>query len=1531
MLSIGRIFAGDGWRYLWEQVGTGRDDYYLADVARGERPGAWTGSAAGSELGLAGEVTKEQMHRLFGLLVHPTEPVGLGRPPRIYRSLEQRLAAAGDAHHEHQAELWMGRAVELAESRAPAEQIDVEHRAHLARAAESWAEREAAIRRGGDRQAVAGFDLTFSPPKSVSVLWAAADAKGRKLIWRAHHEGVQAALAYLEREAAWSRAGYNGIRQIDTSGWVIAGFDHRMSRAGDVQIHTHCAVLNRVRCADGEWRSADSRALYRAAASAGAIYDRVREAALERDLGVSHEVRKPGGPREIAGVDEQTCRLFSTRRTQIEGRLAELVDAYRGAHPGVEPSAWTISRLGQWATLQTRQAKERHESTAAALSRWEAESRAQLGRSLRHVWERAVPRDRLAHGRVRRSSGHVGCGDDQLIAAAVAAVDAERSTWTRFDLARRLTNSLPLDAGMDAGCIQRRVDRLVGYALGEGVERFGIVDLSTPPVFDTPAELVRSTDATSSYLEHGAIRYTTKTGLAQEDAVLAAAGSGDGPTVDADLTEPVINQAGLGADQTEAVRRLAASGRRIEALIGPAGTGKTTTMAALAEAWRASGRAVIGLAVSETATRVLSREAAIRAVNTAKLLHEHNHREADVRQQQWWRSAYAIPAGSLVILDEASMASRSQVDQLARICAASRSKLVLVGDHEQLASPAAGGLLRLVVDRAGAVELAEIHRFNHPWEQPASLGLRAANPDVLSEYDLRGRIHAGSETDMEDAAFAAALADRARGVRTLLLADTNQTAARLAARFRAELVAAGVVDDSRTVELADGNRAGRGDRIVTRHNNRANRSAAGAFVANRDTWQITEILGTRAVRVCRVDPDTDQPLGGDTTVLEGTYVAEQVQLAYAGTVHAAQGATGATTHAIVSANTSRAGLYVALTRGRDENHAYVICSRPEGADRDGPTQHPQAILAAIIERDDDPTDHAARAVQTEQAEAARSLATLFPIWQDLISIAGRARSAQAITGALGAHLAEPVLSSPAWPTLAARLRTLDAAGMNSAALLAAVAHARPLDDADDPAAVLHWRLAGAEHNARLVLDDTFAQLSANTTEGDLGRAIHQVAAAMDARINQLGHHIQTTRPAWAAQLGPLPDNADKRVDWRRRAGIVAGYQQAFNIETDGTDPIGDRPGPMRPDAHSWWQRAAAALERTEPATLARLPDEHLEAIIDQARQAETAAPPPIAEGLHQAHVQLRQARTAEGLARQTGDHTTADTAAEQVRRLAEAVLQAEDHHRRRQQWRTHHARLLDQAEAARTELDLRAAGRAATRHADIGLDGLHRQAAHAKTRLDSMEETLQHLETLDRRYARRLARLNTQIADLTASRPATTSAHARINNEQHVAGRIDQLQQLLAKRRPLTGIMRADQRAAHREELHQLRDTHPQLVAPDRRQQHWQQILRQAETQDARHIDALHGQLDQVQARRQENTQIIEACQAERHNRANLYHHLNDAIATRNHVAGQHPGHPAKPPETTGAIQPNPHLCREPELAPPDIEPPAPSGPSITP
>ena len=419
MLSIGRIFAGNGWRYLWDQVAGDAGDYYLVDVGRGEAPGRWGGSAAEPALGLVGRVSEEHMRNTFGRLAHPVTGELLGRPPLTFRSVEDRLIAARAVHDRNETGGWAQRELALLDGGASRKRIDTELAAFRARAAEAWAAREAAIRRGGQRRAVAGFDLTFSAPKSVSVLWAAAPAWGRQKIWDAHHEGVAAAMRFIEREAALSRTGYTGVRQVETTGLITASFDHRTSRAGDVHIHTHTATLNRVRCGDGRWRALDGRALYRVAAAARAIYERVREAALERDVGVRHELDPVSGAQEIVGVDPELRRLFSTRRVQIEGRLGELVTQWRTEH-GTNPSEWMATRMAEWARLETRAPKGPAETTADALARWDAQARAELGRSLASVWDTATAVPVVDAGERP--------GDDDVLAAAVRAVDHTKAT-----------------------------------------------------------------------------------------------------------------------------------------------------------------------------------------------------------------------------------------------------------------------------------------------------------------------------------------------------------------------------------------------------------------------------------------------------------------------------------------------------------------------------------------------------------------------------------------------------------------------------------------------------------------------------------------------------------------------------------------------------------------------------------------------------------------------------------------------------------------------------------------------------------------------------------------------------------------------------------------------------------------------------------------------------------------------------------------------------------------------------------------------
>ena len=444
---------------------------------------------------------------------------------------------------------------------------------------------------------------------------------------------------------------------------------------------------------------------------------------------------------------------------------------------------------------------------------------------------------------------------------------------------------------------------------------------------------------------------------------------------------------------------------------------------------------------------------------------------------------------------------------------------------------------------------------------------------------------------------AAALADRSAGRSVYLLAETNESAARMAGRYRDHLVGHGIVDDTVTVALGDGNRAGAGDLVVTRRNQR-NLIADGRFVANRDIWRVTEVHPDGAISVQRADPAAGQNNGGeprpggsdptdpdgDRLKLEAGYVGEHVRLEYATTVHSAQGGTRDVAHTVISERADRHGLYVAMTRGRAENWAYTVCQRPTEAASDELKRihdDPLAVLSSVIARDDSPDQHAALAVQEQQSDRAASLATLYPIWVDLLAQAGRVQAHQALTVALDQHSADKVISAPSWPALAARLRRLDAAGIDAAAALAKAALARDVDDADDLAAVLHWRLEGAAAQAAALSGESFEAMCP-ADAGELTETITAVARAMDSRSAALAARVETERPEWAETLGAIPaHHPHKAARWRDRAAVIAGYREAFNIH--GDDPLGPPPSKQHPDAHAWWARAMAALDGVEPA------------------------------------------------------------------------------------------------------------------------------------------------------------------------------------------------------------------------------------------------------------------------------------------------------------------------------------------------------------
>ncbi|HAQ9640053.1 TPA: relaxase domain-containing protein, partial [Enterococcus faecium] len=233
------------------------------------------------------------------------------------------------------------------------------------------------------QQAVAGFDLVFSPAKTVSTLWGLGDNDTRKTIEQAHEAAIEDTLKYLEAEAIATRAGTNGVAQLDVEGGLIATrFRHYDSRAGDPQLHDHVVVANKVKGSDGKWRTIDSKLLHRQGVAASEFYnscvmDRVTDA-----LGLTTELREvtPGKRPvvEIAGVDDRLTAGFSSRSADIKASMKKLEREYRQDH-GRAPDMKARVRLAQQATLDTRPAKAHARSLKELRAGWQAQASAVVG------------------------------------------------------------------------------------------------------------------------------------------------------------------------------------------------------------------------------------------------------------------------------------------------------------------------------------------------------------------------------------------------------------------------------------------------------------------------------------------------------------------------------------------------------------------------------------------------------------------------------------------------------------------------------------------------------------------------------------------------------------------------------------------------------------------------------------------------------------------------------------------------------------------------------------------------------------------------------------------------------------------------------------------------------------------------------------------------------------------------------------------------------------------------------------------------
>ena len=738
---------------------------------------------------------------------------------------------------------------------------------------------------------VAGFGLTFSPPKSVSVLWGTGGEELRTAVAAAHERAVASTLSFLQDHAAFTRRGAGGVFQVDTEGFVAASFLHRTSRAADPQLHSHVLVANKVRAEDGRWLSLDGRELYEHQKAAGMLYRAALRAELTASLKVSWTPVDENGIAEIQGVPEVLVETWSTRRHEVESLGAELV-ASREAELGRELSGGERARCLQLAAYRSRAPKLDAETpTEVLVARWREEA-ASFGQAPERWLPQVLGRARTSSPEDRKAVVHL----------AIARLEETRATWGRSDVTEVLTT---LVTGANADELRARVEELADEVLAD----HRVCSLAAPLPAEPP-EALRRRDQMSAIERHGATRYTTEATLRSEARVLDAVAKGRNarsrPRPRAHRGHGALRLRCSAPISKELCASCSVAASRWPSSSVRRARGSPTRFGTAREAFEAAGYRPIGLAPSAIAARVLSDEAGLSSDTLARfLLDVENGRRS-------------LGHRDVIVLDEATMTRTDDLERLVTHTAQVGCKLVLVGDPHQLGAVGPGGLFATLVRDHGASELETVRRFAKAWEAQASLRLRARDVSVLAEYVSRGRIVGGREEEMRAEAFELWRRARDEGRAVLLMAGDNATVDALARRCREDLVALGEVERE-GVRIANG-RAGVGDEIVTLRNDRKLRWAPGEFVRNGERWRVVErdLKGALTVEGLQ---------GRGRVTLPPQYVTEHVALGYALTVHKAQGSTIDWGIVLVDEQMTAQQLYVAMSRGREMNAALVVEER----------------------------------------------------------------------------------------------------------------------------------------------------------------------------------------------------------------------------------------------------------------------------------------------------------------------------------------------------------------------------------------------------------------------------------------------------------------------------------------------------------------------------------------------------------------------------------------------------------------------------
>ncbi|MGA2836859.1 MAG: MobF family relaxase [Acidimicrobiales bacterium] len=1020
-----------------------------------------------------------------------------------------------------------------------------------------------------------GYDLTFSAPKGISLLWAFGPDQVRDAISVAHDRAVGAVLDHLSTEACYARRGAGGHQLIESNGFIGAAFRHRTSRAGDPQLHTHVVVPNLVRGGDGQWSAPDGRHLFTWKMTGGALYRSALRAELA-PLGLRWQVQR-NGLSELADVPKAILRAFSRRRADIEQAMEQLGSTSAAAAAKValvtrerKPTvsiAGDVLRDGWDEQLSAIELPDGAGGTRPATA---DDLTAALGQEVTAPPESGEVEEVF---RVLAGEGSVSLDDweidEQHLADSgtpgtrVLPVTLLGSSFSRRDAISAVARAFDVTPDEAAALTARFLDR-------DGVVRVLAdrdVDLSAG------TEHIRTRSGHVVPATSGDRRYTTTELLAAEERIVASAkvrvGAGCAQVGSVTVDEVLAHDAHLDGEQAHGVRQLLTSGNGYDLVIGQAGTGKSTMLGTARIGWEEAGFRVIGTAVAARTAADLEGGTGIPSSSLTQLL-------ADLREGGGLTSRHVI------VVDEASMVGTRPLDKLRSYVDGAGAKLVLVGDNRQLSSIDAGGALRTLSAELGdhVVTLTTNRRqsgADQQWERDALVALREGDvTPAVEAYTEHGRVTIAGTIDearrhiVED--WWAVHRDRTtQGQTTAILAVRRSDVAALNDMVRARRQAAGELGE----ELRIGAKAfSVGDRVIFEKNQRVPaadlvRTSELLRLRNGTFGTVVAVLPSRDVAPTdnALTREGDVPLtqgdvgvdvaagmedetlaqstgslvvqldGGRQAVLPRSYAETSTSLGYALTVFRSQGITVDHTFGLGGDSLYQEAGYTQLSRGRLSNNLYVAS--------------PENPRWEIGHHADDLT----------QRDGLQSLV-------DALSRNREQTMARDLT--------------PTWPTVTHE--DLDAVFREHATLGQWIADHAPADVTRQLADTYLRPLdSSSAEQSQPGADDDVKTLLAAQRRRDSWVSSHRTEIETWSRLDQdlrrheyrLGQAAAYSQPDHTtAALGSLPERITSVERWQSAAGAIEAYRSRWGV--DGSDSLG--PEPLDPEQHAHWQRAIGTVE-----------------------------------------------------------------------------------------------------------------------------------------------------------------------------------------------------------------------------------------------------------------------------------------------------------------------------------------------------------------